>query len=251
MHRVILISLLFLNLSITAQTKNKQLQGLFWFRYNTSIELPKKFLLKAEIEERMFIAKKVKQNQFYVRFTFDKILTKNLNFGVGFSSWYYGNGDELKTTTLMIPEWRPHIEFNYKNKIVERLNFSQRFRTEMRFVKNTNKEFTETIDGYTNSFRFRYMIMLDYAVYKKDEKSLQLIVFDELMINAGKSIQRNIFDQNRFGLSARYNFNKRFGLELGYINWFQQRPSGVDFFNRQILRCTLHSNFAILKKNKN
>lgn len=49
------------------------------------------------------------------------------------------------------------------------------------------------------------------------------------MLNAGKSIVRNIFDQNRIGFSARYNFNKRVGIEIGYINWFQQRPSGIDF----------------------
>lgn len=233
-----------------AQTKNKQYQGLMWFRYNTSVELPKKFLWKAEIENRMFITKKVKQNQVYFRFTFDKMLPKNWNVGIGFSAWYYGNGNELLPTKLMIPEWRPHIEFNHKNKVTERFNFSQRFRTEFRFVKNTNKEFTETTDGYTNSFRFRYMMTLDYAVYKKDDKSLQIILFDELMINAGKSIVRNIFDQNRFGISAKYNFNKIVGLELGYINWFQQRPSGIDFFNRQILRTTLHTNLEIKKKNK-
>jgi hypothetical protein len=99
-----------------------------------------------------------------------------------------------------------------------------------------------------NSFRFRFQLVVNYTVYKKDEKSLQLIAFDEIMLNAGKSIVRNIFDQNRFGVSARYNFNNKIGMELGYINWFQQRPSGIDFYNRQILRYTLHTNFEIKKK---
>jgi hypothetical protein len=52
MHRIILISLLFLNLSITAQTKNKQYQGSMWFRYNQQLQLPKSLLLKSELEER-------------------------------------------------------------------------------------------------------------------------------------------------------------------------------------------------------
>ena len=52
MRQVILISFLFLNLSITAQTKNKQYQGSMWFRYNQTLQLPKNFLLKSELEEK-------------------------------------------------------------------------------------------------------------------------------------------------------------------------------------------------------
>ena len=248
MRQVILISFLFLNLSITAQTKNKQYQGSMWFRYNQTLQLPKNFLLKSELEERFFISKAVKQHQFLFRFTLDKQLKKNWNIGGGFSMWCIGNNDELNPTTLTIPEWRPHIEVNHRNKISERFTISQRFRAEWRFIKNTNRDFTQTTEGYTNNFRFRYQIALDYAIFKKEEKSLHLIVFDEIMLNAGKSIVRNIFDQNRIGFSARYNFNKRVGIEIGYINWFQQRPSGIDFFNRQILRFSVHNNFTIRKK---
>lgn len=250
MRVLILISSLFLQLSIIAQTKNKQYQGSMWFRYNQTLQLPKSFLLKSELEERFFITKAVKQQQFLFRFTLDKQLKKNWNVGGGFSMWYIGNNDELNPSKLMIPEWRPHIEINHRNKISDRFTISQRFRAEWRFIKNTNRDFTEMIAGYNNNFRFRFQMILDYAVYRKEEKSLHLIVFDEIFLNAGKSIVRNIFDQNRIGFSMRYNFNKKVGVELGYINWFQQRPSGVDFFSRQILRCTLHNNFSIQKKEK-
>jgi hypothetical protein len=75
-------------------------------------------------------------------------------------------------------------------------------------------------------------------------------VFDEILINAGKNIQNNIFDQNRVGVAVRYNFNKMFGLEMSYFNWLQQRANGTDFYNRQILRCTFYNNFTINKKDK-
>ncbi len=248
MKRLLIIFLLCINIHSNAQTKTKQYQGSMWFRYHSNIQLPKKYLLKAELEERFFITKKIKQQQFLFRFTLDKQLPKNWNVGGGFSMWYIGNNDELNPSKLMIPEWRPHIEINHRNKISDRFTIAQRFRAEWRFIKNTNREFTEIADGYNNNFRFRFQMTIDYAVYKKDEKSLHLIVFDEIFLNAGKSIVRNIFDQNRIGFSMRYNFNKKTGIELGYINWFQQRPSGVDFFNRQILRFTLHNNFTIHKK---
>lgn len=231
-----------------AETKNKTYQGLTWIRYNQSVKLPKNFVWNTEIENRFFIAKKAKQHQFTFRIVFLKQLPKKWNIGLGFSAWSLANNDELHPTKLMIPEWRPHLEISHQNKITDRLTVSQRIKAEYRFIKNTNKAFTETIDGYTNSFRFRFQLAVNYTVYKKDEKSLQLIAFDEIMLNAGKSIVRNIFDQNRFGVSARYNFNNKIGMELGYINWFQQRPSGIDFYNRQILRYTLHTNFEIKKK---
>ncbi len=247
----ILLYLLVLANTITfSQTKNKQYQGATWIRYNINVQLPKKFLLKTEVEERFFITKKVKQQQFLLRFSIDKQLPKNWNIGIGFSSWYVGNNDELKPTKLMIPELRPQFEISNKNKLSERFTISHRYRAEWRFIKKTNKEFTETINGYTNNFRFRYQLALDYAVYKKEEKEFHLILFDEILINAGKSIGKNIFDQNRIGFSARYNFNKKIGLELGYINLFQQKSNGNDFYNRQILRFTLYNNFVIKKKEK-
>lgn len=246
----ILLFIMLYNANCYSQSKNKQEQASIWIRYNQQLQLPKNCMLKSEFDERFFIAKALKQHQFLFRVTVDKQLKKNWTIGAGISMWYMGTNNELATSKLMIPEWRPHVEINHKNSINKRFSISQRWRAEWRFIKKTNPAFTETINGYNNNFRFRYQILLDFAAYQKEEKSLHLIMFDEIMLNAGKQIVHNIFDQNRIGLSVRYNFNKKVGLELTYMNMFQQRSSGLDFYNRQILRCTLYNNFNITKKIK-
>ncbi|HNL17523.1 MAG TPA: DUF2490 domain-containing protein, partial [Chitinophagales bacterium] len=125
-----------------------------------------------------------------------------------------------------------------------------RYRTEWRFIKNTNKAFTEKIDGFKNYFRFRYQISLNTIAFKKDDKELSFALFEEVFINAGKKVQKNVFDQNRLGLAVKYNFNKTVATEISYIYNIQQKSNGDDMYNRQILRFTLYTNFNILKKEK-
>ncbi len=60
------------------------------------------------------------------------------------------------------------------------------------------------------------------------------------MLNAGKAVILNIFDQNRVYVSAEQEIGKGFSAEIGYLYWFQQKASGVDFFERDIIRFTLY-----------
>ena len=62
---------------------------------------------------------------------------------------------------------------------------------------------------------------------------------DELMINVGNNIIYNLFDQNRIYLGMEQSFSKTISAELGYLYWFQQRSSGNQFFDRDIIRFTL------------
>ena len=71
-------------------------------------------------------------------------------------------------------------------------------------------------------------------------KQLNFILFDEIFINFGSKITQNVFDQNRIGASLLYQTNNPFSFELGYFKWSQQRPSGTDFYSRDIIRFTLH-----------
>jgi hypothetical protein len=232
------------------QNRNKTYQSLLWLRYNAQIQLPKKFLIKAETEERFFLTKRIKQHQYIYRISVDKQFKNNWNIGVGFTNFWASTNDELSTTKLLVPEWRSQVEIINQQKIIEKLSVQHRIRTEWRFIHNTNKSYTELEDGYTNNFRFRYQITLNFIAYKKEEKELKFSIFDEILLNAGKSIQKNIFDQNRIGIAVRYNFNKKVGTEISYLNWYQQRANGIDIYNRQILRFTLYNNFNITKKEK-
>jgi hypothetical protein len=68
---------------------------------------------------------------------------------------------------------------------------------------------------------------------------LKLKISNEILLNAGSKVVRNTFDQNRFYTGVNYAITKNISVECGYLNWFQQRPTGDQFYNRNILRLSL------------
>ena len=59
-----------------------------------------------------------------------------------------------------------------------------------------------------------------------------------------------MFNQNRVGGSIQFKTSEALGFEIGYINWFQQKESSSEFYNRNIIRFAVHHNIN-LKKAKN
>ena len=65
------------------------------------------------------------------------------------------------------------------------------------------------------------------------------------MVNVGRKIVKNTFDQNRIYGALNYSFKPSFSIELGYMNWYQQRSNGVDFYNRNIFRLSLFHQISL------
>ena len=97
------------------------------------------------------------------------------------------------------------------------------------------------MDGYNFNFRFRYQLTADYIVFKsKDKKqSVSLRAADEIMVNAGKNIVYNMFDQNRIYGAVLYQPVRDFTFELGYMYLFQQRSSGSQYLHGDIIRLNI------------
>lgn len=83
---------------------------------------------------------------------------------------------------------------------------------------------------------------MEYRLAEFNNQSLKLKVYDELLVNAGKSIVYNRFDHNRIYAGLSYAVLKGIEVEAGYLNWYQQRPAGDQFYNRHIL------NFAFIHR---
>ena len=73
-------------------------------------------------------------------------------------------------------------------------------------------------------------------------------MYDEIFINAGENIVHNTFDQNRIYAAFQYGINKNIAVELGYLKSFQQRSSGVDYYDRDIIRFNLIHKINLQKK---
>lgn len=223
-------------------------QSLIWYTYVQNLKINERFSVQTDIQERHFIAP-FKQSQFLMRSTFKTAIKHNFDFGVGFC-FFLSNTDPTVEYDLETPEVRPYIEFNNKQPF-KRVTVSHRYRLESRFFHNINGK--ELSKGFSfGSMRFRYQLGLDILLNKpKEEKhTLKLRITDEMMLNFGNKIKYNLFDQNRITVSLQYAPIKAIALEVGYINWFQQRTSGDKYFNRNILRVGVVHNIVLKKKEK-
>lgn len=247
----IVISFIFLFAKIVfGQTNSKQIthQQLIWYGYFNTIEFPNKLFLTTEIQERRFL-NPGKQHQYLTRMHLHYKASNGWDAALGFTYFLQSPQDPYSTSHLTVPELRPHIEFNYKQS-TGKITVSHRYKAEWRFFHNTsNGELTE---GYWDYFRFRYRIGLDFTLLKKESRNqfLKLKINDEIHINAGSAIIKNVFDQNRVYIGLNYQLNKALSLELGYLNWFQQRTSGDQFYNRNIARITIFHKIILNKKSE-
>ena len=160
----------------------------------------------------------------------------NIETGAGFTYISVYTQNPKQDFDFEIPEYRGQQDVTYKFNL-KKITLNQRLQVEERFIHNASK--TELIDGTTFSWRFRYRLQAEYSFWEKEKQYLKAIVYDEIMLNAGKSIIYNTFDQNRIYAAVQYGINKNISVELGYLKSFQQRPSGVDYFNRDIIRVSI------------
>jgi hypothetical protein len=145
------------------------------------------------------------------------------------------------------PEHRPWQQVMWTSRS-KKLQTLQWVRLEERFNRKVANN--ELLDEYAFNFRVRYQISLMVPL-KGDFIQLGtpfLVLSDEIHINAGKQITYNYFDQNRFFLGLGYQFSKTMNVQLGYMNLFQQLPTGNQFNNNHALRLFFFHNLDLRRK---
>ncbi|AOW09369.1 DUF2490 domain-containing protein [Flavobacterium gilvum] len=230
-----------------AQTeKNIDHQSLLWTRYNNQLVLNKKWSINSEFDNRVFI-NPFEENLFLVRMVGRYKINKDVDFGAGVAYFSVATQVPEITNDFRTPEYRGQQDITWKHEYGN-FTMNQRLQVEERFIHNSDKE--GLLPGTTFTWRFRYRLQGEYSCWKKENQYLKAVVYDELMINAGESIVHNTFDQNRIYAALQYGINKNIALELGYLNSFQQRPSGVDYFERDVIRFTLFHKIKLKEKQK-
>lgn len=230
-----------------AQTeKNIDHQSLLWTRYYNQLTINNKWSIHTEFDNRIFI-NPVEENLYETRIQGRYKINPNIEVGAGYAYFSVATQVPEVTYDFRIPEHRMQQDIIWKQ---ENGNFTtnQRFQIEERFTHNANKE--SLLSGHTFTWRFRYRLQGEYSCWKRDSQYLKAIAYDEIMINAGESIVKNTFDQNRIYAALQYGVNKNIAVELGYLNSFQQRASGVDYFDRDIIRFTLFHKIKLKGKQK-
>ena len=230
---------------VTAQTEKKiDKQSILWTRYFNQLLFDKKWSLHTEFDNRLFL-KPVEQNVFVFRVQGRYKINEYLETGVGFAYFSVDTQIPEIDPDFNVPEYRFQQDMTLKLN-VKRVTVLQRFQLEERFTRNANS--LELLPGSIFSWRFRYRLQADYIFRKKENQYLKTVLSDEIMFNFGKKIIQNTFDQNRVYAALQFGMNKNIALELGYLNSFQRRANGIDYFNRDIIRFTIFHKIKIKKK---
>lgn len=222
---------------LSAQNKkNTEQQTLAWIRYYNIFPLTEKWAIHSEFDNRSFL-NPIHQNLFVIRIQGRYRAAKIVDLGGGFAYFNVNTQTPDIDPDFSIPEYRAQQDVTFINDVAK-ITFHNRFQLEERFMQRATK--TELLDDFTFAFRFRYRLQSTFDLWKKEKQSLKGTISNEIMFNFGKDNKRNTFDQNRLYASLRYHINPNIGLELGYLKSFQRRASGVDFYDRDIIRFTFY-----------
>ncbi|WP_339875036.1 DUF2490 domain-containing protein [uncultured Algoriphagus sp.] len=222
-------------------------QQFIWYGYFLTVPLDENWFVVAEIQERHFVHP-FAQHQWSLRSHLHRKLGESgWEASAGFAAFFQSPNNPNSGLDLVEPELRPHIELAYKQKL-GKLTFDHRYRAEARYFHNLNLDETELADGYFfGGFRIRYRILASYPIWKiNEEKSLRLVVGDEIMLQAGKKVIY-AFDQNRLIAGLGINLSSAINMEATYQKWINQRQTG-GYYNRDILRFTVNQRLGMNKK---
>ena len=240
-----IIFLLFVSAFCRGQTeKNIDHQSILWTRYYNQLLLNEKWSLHTEFDNRLFL-KPVQENLYVIRVQTRYKINEHLETGIGFAYFSVATQNPELSYDFNIPEYRGQQDLTWKLNI-SKITLNQRFQIEERFIHKSNKE--SLVPGTTFSWRFRYRLQADYIFWKKENQYLKTILSDEIMFNAGNAIVKNTFDQNRIYAAVQYGLNKSIAVELGYLNSYQRRANGIDYFNRDIVRLSIFHKIKVQKK---
>nr|WP_294779652.1 DUF2490 domain-containing protein [uncultured Flavobacterium sp.] len=223
--------------ALTAQNiKKTEQQTLTWIRYYNILPLSEKWAIHSEFDNRSFI-NPVHENLFVIRTQGRYRATKMMDFGGGFAYFNVNTQNPNVDPDYSIPEYRAQQDLTLINDIAK-ITFHNRFQLEERFIQKADKN--GLLNEFSFAYRFRYRLQSTFTIWEKEQSSLKATISDEILFNYGKDNRKNTFDQNRIYAALRYHFTPNIGLELGYLKNFQRRSSGVDFYDRDIIRFTVY-----------
>ncbi|WP_276378520.1 DUF2490 domain-containing protein [Flavobacterium sp. H4147] len=234
--RLVLILGIISSFASAQNIKKTDQQTLTWIRYYNIFPLSEKWAIHSEIDNRSFV-NPIHQNLFVIRAQGRYRASKLIDLGSGFAFFNVNTQNPNVDPDYSVPEYRAQQDITLINDIAK-ITFHNRFQLEERYIQKADK--TELLNDFSFSFRFRYRVQSTFDLWKKESRSIKGTISDEVMFNFGKDNKRNTFDQNRLYAALRYHVTPNIGLELGYIKNFQRRLSGVDFYDRDIIRFTLY-----------
>ncbi len=122
-------------------------------------------------------------------------------------------------------ENRIHEQLQVNSKL-NKISVIQRLRNEQRWQQVMVNDEPSGKLRFTN--RVRYLASFNIPVFKNASLP-SLVLADEIMVQFGKDVIYNTFDQNRLFIGIRQKISRDINFDFGYMRVFQQKYSGYEY----------------------
>ena len=244
---LICILLVALNDAAIAQaTKSVENFQQLWYGYFNQTRFSNKWGITADLQLRTLdhFTNKYSQDLFRAGLTYYFNDNTKLTLGYAYASFFPADNHSKVTQ----PEHRPWQQLQWhtafaKTRLMQRVRLEQRYRGK---ILNDST----LADGYNFNWRFRYNALYEVPLSQHAAffKKTWFVVNEEILLNFGKEIIYNYFDQNRFFMGFKYQFTNMSSLQAGYMNVFQELSSGNKYKNINTVRIYFFQNFDLRKK---
>lgn len=207
---------------------------MFWFGHYSQIKLNKGLNINTDIQFRTKDGIK-HPSQALVRTGLQYKLNEKFSFTGGMAHFRFFINDH-KTRG----EWRPWQEFTITDQY-NKLQLAHRFRLEERFNQQTKGNLV--LDTYNFNFRFRYKMDMQYLLHSSSKGSLKVTLGNEVMLNAGRIIKYNYFDQNRISIGVLIDYLPNFIVQPQYLFISQQMQDGLTVNQSSVFRMNILQKF--------
>jgi hypothetical protein len=233
--------LIFVTTSCIAQSKVTETRDQTWFGYFNQTRFTKRSGMWVDLHFRLTNNFVNQKNLSIIRAGYTYYLSDQVRLTAGYA---YATQYGLNEGVPDAPEHRPWQQIQWIDKkkgfnMMQSLRVEQRFRSE---IENNSLS-----GDYDFNWRFRYNIsfMIPLKGHEVKAKTPFLILNDDLLINAGKSIVYNYFDQNRLFAALGYQFTSHLNAQLGYMYVFQQLAAGNAYANINAIRLFVFHNIDL------
>jgi hypothetical protein len=231
-----------------AQIKHTQHTNQVWAGYFNQTRFSDKWGLWADFHLRSKEDFVEDLSQGVARIGLTYYLKNDLRLTVGYAYFHHFPSENHKNVAQ--PEHRPWQQLQWqtgypKLRLVQRLRMEERWR---RKILSDDK----LDDGYHFNYRIRYSFLAQFPLSKKyfQPGTLSFIANNEILINFGKQIVNNYFDQNRVFVGFAYHVNSHDIFQFGYMNSFQQLAAGNSYRSIHVARLFYLHNLDLRKQEK-
>jgi hypothetical protein len=228
--------------SVTEKEINQQYQ--FWTSINSTTRFDEKWGMLADFHIRTnnFMAD---PSFYFLRGAANYWIKDNITVALGYAHmWLAPTKDGWHT---FADENRIYQQFQVITA-GKRYSILQRLRNEQRWQQKIVDD--EKTNEYKFTDRVRYLFSYNYIVFPTNRYVPSLVLSDEILIHFGKEVIYNAMDQNRLFLGIKQNVNSHLSFDFGYMNVFQQKPTGYQYDMNHTMRLFFYYNIGWERESK-